>query len=144
MQNGKKFLCFHDCLLKGETNFECHFLNLHTLNYHIYGALTFSENSAKLSQLENKFQSISATDENPGSGNQVLLILGNTVQTLRNEVDLLKQKQGTVLAKNCNELFSDATMVSGNFTIDPDGSGPIDSFTVFCDTVKSKKNLYTS
>ena len=77
------------------------------------------------------------TDENPSSGNRVLLILGNTVQTLRNEVDLLKQKQGTVLVKNCDELFTDVTMVSGNFSIDPDGSGPIEPFTVFCDTVKS-------
>ena len=96
-----------------------------------------------MSILENKVQSISATDENPNSGNPLLLVLGNTVQTLRNEVNLLKQKQGTVLVKNCDDLFTDATMVSGNFSIDPDGSGPIDPFTVFCDTVKSMNISFT-
>ena len=45
---------------------------------------------------------------------------------------------GTATAKNCEEIFGDATKSSGDFTIDPDGEGAIEPFTVFCDTVKSK------
>ena len=45
---------------------------------------------------------------------------------------------GTATAKNCEEIFGDATKSSGDFTIDPDGDGAIEPFTVFCDTVKSK------
>ena len=36
MQNWKKLFSFHDCFPKGETNFECLVLNLHTLNYHTW------------------------------------------------------------------------------------------------------------
>ena len=45
---------------------------------------------------------------------------------------------GTTTIKNCEEIFGDATKSSGDFTIDPDGDGAIEPFTVFCDTVKSK------
>ena len=45
---------------------------------------------------------------------------------------------GTTTAKNCEEIFGDATKSSGDFTIDPDGDGAIEPFTVYCDTIKSK------
>ena len=45
---------------------------------------------------------------------------------------------GATTTKNCEEIFDDATKSSGDFTIDPDGDGAIEPFTVFCDTVKSK------
>ena len=49
---------------------------------------------------------------------------------------------GTTTAKNCEEIFGDATKSSGDFTIDPDGDGAIEPFTVYCDTVKSKLFFY--
>ena len=62
--------------------------------------------------------------------------------------NLLKLSQVTIgtttTAKNCEEIFGDATKSSGDFTIDPDGDGSIEPFTVFCDTVKSKNLICKS
>ena len=53
-------------------------------------------------------------------------------------MDILTNMKGGKLSMTCEDLFSsDPSLTSGNFTIDPDGDGPIEPFLVFCDTAKS-------
>ena len=36
----------------------------------------------------------------------------------------------------CEDIFNDGKTLSGDYLIDPDGPGPLNSFTVYCDVNK--------
>ena len=38
----------------------------------------------------------------------------------------------------CEDIFNDGKTLSGDYLIDPDGPGPLNSFTVYCDVNKRK------